>query len=69
MVVGALGLIAIACAAFRALWIVRAPAKVYAYSLFFPVFVTWKTYLSVKSLLQGVGKGWVRTERSGGELD
>src|SRR3712207_7737147 len=44
----------IACAAFRALWIVRAPAKVYAYSLFFPVFVTWRTYLSVKSLLQGV---------------
>src|SRR5215203_5672781 len=69
LIVGTLGLIAIACAAFRALWIVRAPARVYVYSLLFPMFVTWKTYLSVKSLLQGVSKGWVRTERSGGELD
>jgi cellulose synthase/poly-beta-1,6-N-acetylglucosamine synthase-like glycosyltransferase len=69
LIVGTLGLIAIACAAFRALWIVRAPARVYVYSLLFPMFVIWKTYLSVKSLLQGVSKGWVRTERSRGELD
>jgi len=69
LIVGTLGLIAIACAAFRALWIVRAPARVYVYSLLFPIFVIWKTYLSVKSLLQGVSKGWVRTERSRGELD
>jgi len=68
LVVGALGLVAIACAAFRALWIVQAPAKVYAYSLFFPMFVTWRTYLSVRSLLHGARKSWVRTERSGERL-
>ncbi len=65
VVVGSLGLLAIACAAFRALWIVRAPARVYAYSLFLPMFVTWRTYLSMRSLLQGARKSWVRTERFG----
>jgi cellulose synthase/poly-beta-1,6-N-acetylglucosamine synthase-like glycosyltransferase len=68
LVVGTLGLLAIACAAFRALWIVRAPARIYAYSLFFPMFVAWRTYLSVRSLLQGARKSWVRTERSGERL-
>jgi len=68
LVVGALGLAAITCAALRALWIVRAPARVYAYSLFFPTFVVWRTYLLVRSLLQGARKSWVRTERSAKRL-
>jgi 1,2-diacylglycerol 3-beta-glucosyltransferase len=69
LAVGMLGLVAVAYAGFRTLWMVRAPAKVYAYLLILPLFLAWRTYISVRSLLQGVSKGWVRTERSGGELD
>ena len=68
LIVGTLGLVAVACAACRALWIVQAPAKVYAYSLIFPAFVAWRTYLSAKSLLKGARESWVRTERSGDRL-
>jgi cellulose synthase/poly-beta-1,6-N-acetylglucosamine synthase-like glycosyltransferase len=65
IVLGTLGLVAVACATLRSLWMVRAPAKIYAYSLFFPLFVVWRTYISVRSLLRGAGGDWVRTERPG----
>jgi hypothetical protein len=67
--VGMLGLVAVGYAGFRTLWMVRAPTKVYAYLPYLPLFVAWRTYISVKSLLQGVSKGWVRTERRGDKLD
>jgi hypothetical protein len=67
LVVGMLGLIAVACAAFRTLRLVSAPAKVYTYSILLPPFIAWRTYVSVSSLLQGASKGWVRTERPGQE--
>jgi len=69
LAIGTLGVVAVAYAGIRTLWMVRAPAKVYAYSLILPLFIAWRTYISVRSLLQGVSKGWVRTERSRGELD
>jgi 1,2-diacylglycerol 3-beta-glucosyltransferase len=64
LVVGTLGLTSTACAILRALWMVQAPVRIYAYSLVFPLFVAWKTYLSVRSLLRGDSQDWVRTERS-----
>jgi 1,2-diacylglycerol 3-beta-glucosyltransferase len=65
LVVGILGLIAVVCATFRTLRMVRAPAKVYIYSLLLPPYVAWRTYVSVSSLLPSVSEGWVRTERPG----
>jgi len=65
LVVGILGLIAVACATFRTLQMVRAPAKVYIYSLLLPPYVAWRTYVSVSSLLPSLSEGWVRTERPG----
>jgi cellulose synthase/poly-beta-1,6-N-acetylglucosamine synthase-like glycosyltransferase len=64
LVVGTLGLTSTACAILRALWLVQAPVRIYAYSLVFPLFVAWRTYLSVRSLLGGDSQDWVRTERS-----
>jgi cellulose synthase/poly-beta-1,6-N-acetylglucosamine synthase-like glycosyltransferase len=63
--VGTLGLLASAGATLRALWLVQAPTRVYAYSLVLPVFVVWRTYISLMSHLRGAGRDWVRTERSG----
>ena len=63
MAVGALALVAASGATLRALRLVGAPAGVYAYLAALPLFVLWKGYVTVSSLLGGRGQGWVRTER------
>jgi 1,2-diacylglycerol 3-beta-glucosyltransferase len=66
MVVGALGLAASMGATLRALWLIQAPAKVYLYLPALPLFVCWRIYITLRSVLGGAGQDWVRTERSGG---
>ena len=62
--VGALGLLAPVVATLRGLWLVRAPVSIYLNLFALPLFVAWRTYITFRSILQGVGEGWVRTERS-----
>lgn len=62
---GALGLFAPAAATFRALNLVGAPPRIYAYLFLFPPFIVWRTYISLRSLLSSKGGDWVRTERPG----
>ncbi len=66
VVVGTLALAAPVGATLRALWLVRAPARVYVYLPALPLFVAWRTYITLRSLLRGAGQDWVRTERLGG---
>ena len=63
--VGALGLIASAVAVLRALSLVRAPTKVYLYLPTLPLFVAWRTYLTLRSIFPGKEREWRRTERAG----
>lgn len=63
-VVGAFGLVASVVAVLRALNLVRAPAGVYLYLPTLPLFVTWRTWLTLRSIFPGK-KEWQRTERAG----
>lgn len=65
ILVGALGIVAPGAATLRALQLVRAPARVYSNLFALPLFVVWRTYITLRSLFGGVGEGWVRTGRSG----
>ncbi len=61
---GGLAAAAAAGATLRALQLVRAPATVYAYLLVLPLFVLWRGYVTLASIIGGEGQGWVRTERA-----
>ena len=64
MATGVLALAASSVATLRALRLVRAPAGVYAYLAALPLFVLWKGYVTLSSLVGGPGRAWVRTERA-----
>jgi len=48
-----------------ALWLVRAPARVYSALLYAPVYITWKLGLYARALISSKRVPWVRTARNG----
>ena len=65
IVVGAFGLTSSAGAVVRAINLVRAPLAVYLCLPILPLFVAWKTYVTLRSLLPGSRQKWLRTQRLG----
>ena len=63
MTASLLELVALAGAALRALWLVRAPVRIYLHLPALPLFIVWRAYIALRSLLWGAGLEWKRTER------
>ncbi len=63
LLTGALGILGSAGATLRGLQLVHAPARIYSYIFLLPLFVAWRTYVMLISLLRRADREWLRTER------